>query len=107
MKLEELSIAIIAKKEKENIELFLNDLLEYSDDVFVVDSNSNDGTKELYSKYNIRYINDNNLGKGDGQRVAVVQAKYENIIFLMAMVLMTRMIFLKCMKLYLKKKLIA
>ena len=45
MKLEELSIAIIAKKEKENIELFLNDLLEYSDDVFVVDSNSYDGTK--------------------------------------------------------------
>ena len=75
MKLEELSIAIIAKKEKENIELFLNDLLEYSDDVFVVDSNSYDGTKELCSKYNIRYINDNNLGKGDGQRVAAMHAK--------------------------------
>ncbi len=81
MKLEELSIAIIAKKEKENIELFLNDLLEYSDDVFVVDGNSYDGTKELCSKYNIRYINDNNLGKGDGQRVAAMHAKYENIIF--------------------------
>ena len=65
MKLKELSIAIIAKKEKENIELFLHEILEYSDDVFVVDSNSNDGTKELCSKFNIRYINDNNLGKGD------------------------------------------
>ena len=53
MKLKELSIAIIAKKEKENIELFLHEILEYSDDVFVVDSNSNDGTKELCSKFNI------------------------------------------------------
>tara|TARA_B100000242_G_scaffold293378_1_gene271302 strand:- start:4225 stop:4932 length:708 start_codon:yes stop_codon:yes gene_type:complete len=81
MKLKELSIAIIAKKEKENIELFLHEILEYSDDVFVVDSNSNDGTKELCSKFNIRYINDNNLGKGDAQRVAANHAKYENIIF--------------------------
>ena len=56
-------------------------MLKFSNDVLVIDGNSNDGTKELCEKLKVRFYLDNNKGKGDAQRVGCKKAKNKYIIF--------------------------
>ena len=81
MLLNNLSIVVPAKKEAQNLEFIIPDLKKYSSDIIVVDGHSNDGTEEICKKYNVRFILDNNLGKGDAQRVGAKEVRYENLIF--------------------------
>ena len=79
--LNDLSIIIPARNEKENIEVFLPELKKICSDIIVVDGHSNDGTSQLCDEKKVTYLLDNKLGKGDAQRLAANKAKYENIIF--------------------------
>ena len=77
----DLNIIIPCKNEKRNLEFILPKLKDYCEDITVVDGNSQDGTKELCEKLNIFYVKDNNLGKGDAQRVGANFSKKKYLIF--------------------------
>ena len=81
MLLNNLSIVVPAKREAQNLEFIIPELKKYSSDIIVVDGHSNDGTEEICKKYNVRFILDNNLGKGDAQRVGAKEVRGENLIF--------------------------
>ena len=70
----DLSIIIPCKNEFENLKFIIPKLIQYSKDIIIVDGNSNDGTEEICRKLNVKYILDNNLGKGDAQRVGAKQS---------------------------------
>ena len=82
MVLENLSIVVPVKNEGENLKFILPRIKKFSDDIIVVDGHSNDGSKEICENLNIKFILDNNLGKGDAQKIGVKEAKYEYIIFI-------------------------
>lgn len=77
----DLNIIIPCKNEGKNLEFIIPKLLNYTDDITVVDGNSNDGTKEISEKLKVKYVADNNLGKGDAQRVGAALSKKKYIIF--------------------------
>ena len=77
----DLSIIIPSKKECKNLEFIIPKLHEYSSEIIVVDSNTNDGTKELCDKFKVKYIKDNNKGKGDAQRIGAKICENKYIIF--------------------------
>ena len=65
----DLAIVIPSKKECQNLEFIIPNLQKYSSEIIIVDSDTNDGTKELCERLNVKYIKDNNKGKGDAQRI--------------------------------------
>ena len=77
----DLNIIIPCKNEGKNLEFIIPKLLNYTDDITVVDGNSNDGTKEISEKLKVKYVIDNNLGKGDAQRVGAALSKKKYLIF--------------------------
>ena len=79
--LKNLSIIIPSKNESKNLEFILPKLNKFSDDIIVVDGNSNDGTESICKSNNVSFKLDNGLGKGDAQRIGVIHAKYDYIIF--------------------------
>ena len=76
-----LSIIIPAKNESKNLNLILPILDKYSNDIIVVDGHSNDNTKIICKKNNVQFVLDNNLGKGDAQRIGVDFAQNDIIVF--------------------------
>lgn len=77
----DLSIIIPCKNENENLKFIIPNLIRYSEDIIIVDGNSNDGTEETCKKFNVRYILDNNLGKGDAQRIGAKNSNKKKLIF--------------------------
>ena len=77
----DLSIIIPSKKECKNLEFIIPKLQQYSSEIIVVDSNTNDGTKELCDKLKVKYIRDKNKGKGDAQRIGAKICGNKYIIF--------------------------
>jgi cellulose synthase/poly-beta-1,6-N-acetylglucosamine synthase-like glycosyltransferase len=80
--LSQLSIIILAKNEAENLISLIPKLKKLSNDVLLIDGHSADNTKNICKKNNIRFYLDNNIGKGDAQRLGVSKAKNKNIIFI-------------------------
>ena len=79
--LNELSIIILAKNEAGNLISLIPKLKKLSNDVLLIDGHSTDNTKNICKINNIRFYLDNNIGKGDAQRIGVSKAKNKNIIF--------------------------
>ena len=79
--LNDLNIIVPCKNEAKNLDFIVPKLLKYTSNITIVDSNSNDGTKEICKKYNVNFILDNNLGKGDAQRVGAKRCNNRYIIF--------------------------
>jgi len=77
----DLDIIIPCKNESKNLEFIIPKLLEYCDDIIVVDGNSQDGTREICEKFKVKYVKDNNLGKGDAQRIGASLSKKKYLIF--------------------------
>ena len=67
----DLSIVLSTKNEGDNLELIIPKLIHHSDDIILVDGHSNDGTKEICEKYNIKFLLDNKIGKGDAQKIGL------------------------------------
>ncbi len=80
--LKQLSIVILAKNEAENLINLLPKLKKLSNDVLLIDGHSTDNTRDICKKNNIRFYLDNNIGKGDAQRIGAANAKNKNIIFI-------------------------
>lgn len=80
-KFSDLSIVIPSKFEAEGIQKIIDNALIYSDDVIVVDGNSNDGTKEICDKNKIKFFEDGNSGKGKAMSIGVNNSDNDLIIF--------------------------
>jgi glycosyltransferase involved in cell wall biosynthesis len=80
--LNQLSIIILAKNEAKNLINLISKLKKLSNDVLLIDGHSTDNTKNICKMNNIRFYLDNNIGKGDAQRIGVSKAKNKNIIFI-------------------------
>ena len=72
---ENLNIIIPCKNEADNLHYIIPKLLTYCNDITVVDGNSEDNTKDVCAKYNVKYLKDNNLGKGAAQRIGANASK--------------------------------
>ena len=77
----DLNIIIPCKNEGKNLEFIIPKLLKYCTDITVVDGNSNDNTKNVSEKFKVKYVKDNNLGKGDAQRVGAALSSKKFLIF--------------------------
>jgi glycosyltransferase involved in cell wall biosynthesis len=80
--LNQLSIVILAKNEAKNLINLIPKLKKLSNDILLVDGHSTDNTINICKKNNIRFYLDNNIGKGDAQRIGASKAKNKNIIFI-------------------------
>ena len=79
--LDNLNIIVPSKNEAKNLDFIIPKLLKYTNDITIVDGNSKDGTDEICKKYNVKYLLDNNRGKGDAQRVGAENCTKKYIIF--------------------------
>ena len=77
----EISIVIPAKNEGEGIERIINSVILFTDDILVIDANSQDGTKEICNLYGVKYVMDDGRGKGAAMAIGVKLCKYNDIIF--------------------------
>lgn len=80
-RLKNLSIVIPSKFEVGGIKKIIENAFIYSDDIIVVDGNSNDGTKEICEESNVNFFEDGNTGKGMAMSIGVDKAKYDFVIF--------------------------
>ena len=85
MKFDDLSIVIPCKNEVIGIQKIIDSVKDYSNDIIVVDGNSNDGTKEVCESNNIKFINEISnsgiTGKGNAMRLGVNTSKNEYVLF--------------------------
>lgn len=80
--MEKLSVVVITFNEEANIERCLNSVKNIADDIVVVDSYSNDNTKEIAEKLGARVILQKFLGHIEQKNFAITQAKYPFILSL-------------------------
>ncbi|MFA6923234.1 MAG: glycosyltransferase family 2 protein [Bacteroidales bacterium] len=74
------SIVIITLNEERNIERCLNSVKDISDDIIVVDSYSNDKTKEICKKYDVNFIEYDWKGYSETKNYGNSIAKYDWIL---------------------------
>lgn len=77
----DLSIIVPSKNEFKNLKFIIPKLNQYSSEIIVVDSYTGDGTEELCKKLGVKYIRDNNKGKGDAQRIGAKDSQKKYLIF--------------------------
>ncbi len=80
--MEKLSVVVITFNEESNIERCLNSVKNIADDIVIIDSYSNDRTKELSEKLGARVILQKFLGHIEQKNFAITQAKYPFILSL-------------------------
>jgi glycosyltransferase involved in cell wall biosynthesis len=78
----DLSIVIVCKNEKGNIERVLDSLQGISDDIFIYDNGSTDGTLDLLNNYPVRVHQGPWLGYGQTKHQSVLLAKHDWILHL-------------------------
>lgn len=76
------SAVILAKDEEDTIASVVGKCLPHVNEVLVVDGHSSDRTIEIAEKSGARVISDHGLGKGDGYRVGMSEARGEVLVFL-------------------------
>jgi glycosyltransferase involved in cell wall biosynthesis len=76
-----LSIILPVKNEGKNLKKIIPILKKFSNDIIVVDGHSNDSTKKICQLEKVKYILDNNIGKGDAQRIGAKNAKNYYLLF--------------------------
>ncbi len=77
-----LSVVIITFNEEKNIERCLKSVASIADEIVVVDSLSTDTTKDLCSKYNVRFISQAFLGYIEQKNFALQQASNNDVLSL-------------------------
>lgn len=75
------TLIIPAFKEYENLKIILPRVHGITDDIIVIDSCTNDGTKELCEEHGMLYIGQQSKGKGNALIEAVEYASYDVICF--------------------------
>jgi glycosyltransferase involved in cell wall biosynthesis len=75
------SLIIPTLNEYENLLIVLPKIVNITDDVIIIDGPSNDGTQELCEKFNVRYMKQKSIGKGNALLEAVSCSKYDVVCF--------------------------
>jgi len=75
-------VIIPAKNEEHTIGGILDEVKIYTNNILVVDGHSTDKTVSVVEKKNVRYILDNQKGKGDALRVGVAHSTEDIIVFI-------------------------
>lgn len=78
--MEKISATIITYNEEKNIERCLKSLQGVADEIIVVDSFSNDQTKEICLKYNVAFFERAFIDYSDQKNFAIGQANYKLIL---------------------------
>jgi glycosyltransferase involved in cell wall biosynthesis len=78
----DLSIVIVCKNEAGNIERVLDTLINVSDDIFIYDNGSTDGTLDILKAYPVRVHQGEWAGYGKTKHQAVLLAKHDWILAL-------------------------
>src|SRR3990167_8075666 len=74
------TIVVLTKNEGQGIKQIIQSLKPYADDILVVDGHSRDNTKEIVRQEKVRYFLDHGLGRGDGVRIGIQNAKHNCVI---------------------------
>ncbi len=77
-----ISIVLPTKNEKRNLEILLPHLVEYSNELIVIDGHSTDNTVEFAKQYTSHVYLDNKMGKGAALRMAVEKATRPVTVFI-------------------------
>lgn len=75
-----LSVAMITLNEERILEKTLKSVMEFADEIVIVDSGSTDKTKEIAEKYGARFISQKWLGYGMQRNKAIDSATHEWIL---------------------------
>jgi len=82
MKTMKTTVVIPAKNEERSISKIITKCRKYADELLVVDGYSTDGTVRVARKLGARVVQDHGLGKGDGLRVGIREAKGDILVFI-------------------------
>ena len=82
MKTMKTTVVIPAKNEERSISKIITKCRKYADELLVVDGHSTDGTVRVARKLGARVVQDHGLGKGDGLRVGIREAKGDILVFI-------------------------
>jgi GT2 family glycosyltransferase len=76
------TLVILTKNEINGLRAVLDKVpLEKIDDVFVIDAQSKDGSKEFMEKKGLRIYTQEKMGRAEAFRMAIKRAKHNNIVF--------------------------
>tara|TARA_Y100000590_G_scaffold445794_1_gene578402 strand:- start:333 stop:1025 length:693 start_codon:yes stop_codon:yes gene_type:complete len=76
------SIVIPAKDEAATIGGVLDDVIQYADEILVIDGHSKDQTRSIANSKGVRVVLDGGLGKGEAVRLALNEAKGDILVFI-------------------------
>jgi glycosyltransferase involved in cell wall biosynthesis len=82
MKAMKTTVVIPAKNEERSIGKIIAQCRKYAQEILVVDGHSTDGTARVARKQGVRVVQDRGLGKGDGLRVGIREAKGDILVFI-------------------------
>jgi len=77
--MQKISAVIITYNEEKNIKRCLNSIVDIADEIIVIDSFSNDATKEICSHFNVKFIEAEWLGYSKSKNFAIQQCQYSYI----------------------------
>ena len=80
--MQKISAVIITYNEEKNIERCLNSLVDIADEIIVVDSFSNDATKDICSRFNVTFIEAEWLGYSESKNFGIQQCRHSYILSL-------------------------
>lgn len=75
-------VIIPTKNEVDTIGEILDKVKQYTHNILVVDSRSEDGTIDVVTKKNVQYVYDNQKGKGDALRVGAKHTQEDILVFI-------------------------
>jgi len=82
MKAMKTTVVIPAKNEERSIGQIIAKCRKYAQEILVVDGHSRDGTAKVARRLGARVVQDHGLGKGDGIRVGIQEAKGDILVFI-------------------------
>src|SRR3989344_5133470 len=76
------SLVILTLNEIDGLKIIFPKIpIDKLDEVFAVDGGSMDGTLEFYKQNKVRVLKQRSKGRGEAFRLAINEAKYDNLVF--------------------------
>ena len=75
------TLVIPTLNEEDTIEEVLNQVINVTDDIIVIDGKSTDNTKSIVKNFNVRFYQDKGLGKGSAIRQSIHLCKHPIVVF--------------------------
>jgi dolichol-phosphate mannosyltransferase len=79
---DKISVVLPVKNELDNLKLLIEKILHYTDELIIIDGNSNDGTIEYCKNFTSKIYKDNGKGKGSAIRQSINYVTKPVIVFI-------------------------